>query len=130
MVSAAELLIQLEDLGIAIQADDSLLRLKPKSKITPELIEGLCQHKADLLELLAWPRECLECERRFGQPHARLFPLIDRMVMTPSGRGRLIQVFADRVVVVLKTGGQAEYLLPQEIAPPGNAPVSLESRVH
>ncbi len=38
-------------------------------------------------------------EARFGQPHARLFPLIGHEVQTPLGRGKLLQVFSNRVTV-------------------------------
>ena len=38
---------------------------------------------------------------RFGQPHADLFPLLGRKVRTPQGPGTLLQVFADRVTVIL-----------------------------
>ena len=40
-----------------------------------------------------------DCERRFGQPHARLFPYLGRRVQTPAGKGTLLQVFAHRVTV-------------------------------
>ena len=43
----------------------------------------------------AWPPASLDAERRFGQPHAKLFPFIGRKVRTPNGAGVLIQVFAD-----------------------------------
>ena len=40
-----------------------------------------------------------DCERRFGQPHARLFPCLGLQVMTPAGPGKLLQVFAARCTV-------------------------------
>jgi hypothetical protein len=46
-------------------------------------------------------RKTAEAEGRFGQPHAKLFPFIGRKVRTPEGPGTLLQVFADRVSVVL-----------------------------
>lgn len=49
----------------------------------------------------AWPPASLDAERRFGQPHAKLFPFIGRKVRTPAGPGTLLQVFAERVTVVL-----------------------------
>ena len=41
-----------------------------------------------------WER-IAESEARFGSPHARLFPLIGRLVWTPDGAGVLLTVFAD-----------------------------------
>jgi hypothetical protein len=38
-------------------------------------------------------------KRRFGQPHARLFPLIGQRVWTPQGVGKLLAVFAARCEV-------------------------------
>jgi hypothetical protein len=49
----------------------------------------------------SWPPESLDAERRFAQPHAKLFPFLGRKVRTPDGPGTLLQVFADRVTVVL-----------------------------
>src|SRR5215472_12847578 len=46
-----------------------------------------------------WPTACFDMEKRFAQPHARLFPFIGRKVRTPGGTGTLLQVFAKRVMV-------------------------------
>jgi hypothetical protein len=48
-----------------------------------------------------WPPESLDAERRFGLPHAKLFPYLGRKVRTPDGPGTLLQAFADQVTVVL-----------------------------
>jgi hypothetical protein len=67
-----------------------------------------CADDSSKLERLAvpterrvWPLASLGAERRFGQPHARLFPFIGRKVWTPVGPGTLLQVFAERVTVLL-----------------------------
>jgi hypothetical protein len=63
-------------------------------------------------------RTCAEVERRFGQPHARLFPFIGRKVRTPTGSGTLLQVFADRVTVLLDSElSRCAVFTPLEIAP-------------
>jgi hypothetical protein len=49
----------------------------------------------------AWPPERPGPERKFGAPHARLFPFIGRKVRTPQGAGVLLQVFRGRCGVVL-----------------------------
>lgn len=66
-----------------------------------------------------WPAECIEAEQRFGVPHARLFPLIGHEVITPSGRGVLIQVFPRQVTV--KVGDTIVYVLPEQVMPIGTA---------
>ncbi len=62
-----------------------------------------------------WPPECLASEERFGQPHARLFPLIGREVSTPDGRGTLVQVFAARSAVVI--AGRVIFVFTAEVCP-------------
>jgi hypothetical protein len=42
-----------------------------------------------------------DTQQPFGQPHAKLFPYIGRKVQTPGGPGTLLQVFAERVTVLL-----------------------------
>jgi len=66
----------------------------------------------------AWPPESLDAEQRFGQPHARLFPFIGRKVRTPAGPGTLLQVFSDRVTVLLDSElGRCSFFSPGEIEP-------------
>ena len=36
-------------------------------------------------KLLTLREESLDAQRRFGQPHARLFPFLGRKVLTPAG---------------------------------------------
>ena len=51
-MSAAELLLDLGRLGIRLEADGQRLRFHPRSALTPDLLERLKAHKADLLALL------------------------------------------------------------------------------
>ena len=65
-----------------------------------------------------WPKESLEAERRFGQPHAKLFLFIGRKVRTPNGAGTLLQVFAERVTVLLDSElRRCSFFRPAEIKP-------------
>ncbi len=48
-----------------------------------------------------WPPESLDCERRFGHPSARLYPLLGHRVETPQGPGELRQVLNETAAVVL-----------------------------
>jgi hypothetical protein len=73
------------------------------------LLDELRKHRTAVKELLrerltgdnGWPPESRDAEWRFGQPHAKLFPFLGRKVRTPSGPGTLLQVFAERVRVLL-----------------------------
>lgn len=66
----------------------------------------------------SWPAVSLDAERRFGQPHAKLFPFIGRKVRTPSGPGTLLQVFAERVTVLLDSElSRCSFFCPIEIEP-------------
>lgn len=65
-----------------------------------------------------WPSKSLDAERRFGQPHARLFPFLGRKVRTPSGAGTLLQVFAERVTVLLDSElSRCAVFNPKDIEP-------------
>lgn len=57
-------------------------------------------------------------EQKFGQSHARLFPFLGRKVRTPNGPGTLLQVFADRVTVLLDSElSKCSFFRPGEIEP-------------
>ncbi len=122
-MNAPELISQLEARGASMQVLGDRLRIRPKSALTTELISELRERKAEILQFLSssgWPAECLESEQRFRQPHARLFPLLDKSVETPLGAGRLVQVFADRAAVVLHHDQESlTFLLPEEVHPIG-----------
>jgi TubC N-terminal docking domain len=122
-MDAVELIHQLEARGAEMRILGDRLRVQPRSAVPEDLIEEIRKHKPEIMELLrsgGWPTECLESERRFGQPHARLFPLLGRRVATPKGRGRLLQVFASRAAVRLEHAPDIlTFLLPEEVRPPG-----------
>jgi hypothetical protein len=65
-----------------------------------------------------WPTVCLESERKFGTYEARLYPLLHRMVWTPFGPGRLVQVFAGRTAVILEDDIQRLHFLDPEAVQP------------
>lgn len=123
-MDALELVTTLKARGATLLPRGDRLRIQPGSIVTPELAEQVREHKAEILALLehdTWPAECREAERRFGQRHARLFPLLERTVETPQGPGRLVQVFADRAAVELSVQpGRVHHFLPDEIRPSGS----------
>ena len=135
-----ELLETLRQAGAEIFAVGDRLRVRaPRGVVTDEIRRCLAEHKPQLLAELSatpgWPPECLDAERRFGVPHARLFPLIGRRVSTPAGDGTLVQVFAERAAVRLDAQPhQLAFFLPAEVRPPGTAAAAafptLATRIH
>jgi hypothetical protein len=82
-------------------------------------VEALRRHRAEAVRLLqtsAWPPECLAAERKFRIPAAKLYPLLNHLVLTPAGAGILRQVFADRVEVRLKGESRTREFHPEQIA--------------
>ncbi len=122
-MTAETLIAALEQEGVRVRVEGEKLTLEAPADKVPaqETIAGLRQNKAAILKYLrerGQPREIqfaslsdpmprqtdkleslasqsLDAERRFGQPHAKLFPFIGCKVRTPAGPGTLIQVYAD-----------------------------------
>ena len=63
-----------------------------------------------------WSPEFLAAERKFRIPAAKLYPLLDHVVLTPAGAGILLQVFDDRVSVHLKGEPRMREFRPGQIA--------------
>ncbi len=120
-MNVSEILIQVETLGITLVADEPWLRVRPKSLLTPDLLEKLRTHKAEILCLLplrGWPQESLDAVTRFGHPHARLYPFVGRAVASTAGVGRLVYVGEHRAAILLaKEPRKLIYLLPGEVQP-------------
>ena len=132
-MTAEELLSEAEAQGLTLVADGARLRIRPGSRLTPELLSRLRARKAELIELLTWPEECLEAEREHAQHWARLLPLVDEEVSTPMGKGRLVEVLPERAVVILdRRPVRLAVMLPAEVGPP-ESPVNektIRSTVH
>jgi len=146
-MTAETLVAALEQEGVRLRVEGEKLKLEaPANKIpAQETIAGLRENKAAILEYLRarvptpesqfvslsdpmacktdklehWPSESLDIERRFGQPHAKLFPFIGHKVRTPRGHGTPLQVFAERATVLLDSerDGSCTRFLPTEISP-------------
>jgi len=135
-MTANELLARVEALGVVVMLDERDLVLRPRSRLTPELVEQLRAHKAELLDLIElqnWPEESREAVRRFGCSCARLYPFLGREILTAEGSGRLLQVFPERAMVVLDADpNRAHFFLPSELRPPvrPGALSFTEPRVH
>ncbi|HSL82534.1 MAG TPA: hypothetical protein VLF66_07130 [Thermoanaerobaculia bacterium] len=132
----SEILSELQARQVELVVVGDRLRFRPVTAVPEPLLEALRAHKAevmDLVELQSWPEISRDAVLRFGKPCARLYPFLGREVETPRGRGRLLKVFAERVMVVLDTApSQASFFLPSEVRPPGVAvaSTSTEPEVH
>lgn len=119
-MTAEELLEQIKKLGVLVTLDCEDLVLRPKSRLTPDLVDQLRAHKAellDLVELQGWPEASRKAVHEFRVPEARLFPFIGQLVRTPEGQSRLVAVLADRAAVATIAG--LSVFLPSEVRPPG-----------
>lgn len=78
-----------------------------------------------------WPPQSLDCQRRFGELPARLYPFLGRKVRTPRGWGRLKQVRTGMAFVALDGSPgkvaeiDAEDVLPGETLPDAQGDFSL-----
>lgn len=132
-MNAMQILTELKSRGILLEPRGDRLRVDaPRGSLSDELRQALVEHKGEILAWLRgddgvlWPQESRDCVRRFGHPHARLYPFLGRTVETSQGSGRLVQVFSDRAAVVLDGDpSHLTFLLPAEIRPPG-APAPRE----
>lgn len=112
MSDVLDIMSRLERAGgsLSIDGDRIEYAIPRGNREAQELLRELRKQRERVAEILLLresesgrdlPRESSAGVRRFGQPHARLFPLIGRKVRTPGGQGTLLQVFADRVTVLL-----------------------------
>lgn len=69
--SAAELLAELDTLGIQIKADGERLRFRPREKVTADLASRMKAHKAELMALVV---KRAEVDRLVAQQFAALVP--------------------------------------------------------
>jgi len=96
-----QLISRLEQAGGTLALKGDRIRYAvPKGN--PEVLGLLAELRAhrEAVMVLLLNRAAVESERRFAQPHARLFPFIGRRVWTPSGAGLLLAVHADQCEVL------------------------------
>jgi hypothetical protein len=102
---------------------EKLSLASPRSSEDPVLTEQEKQSTIFRKEALNSPkahvaRESQTVEQRLGQAHAELFIFIGRKVRTPRGSGTLIQVFAERVTVLLDSEREkCSFFHPAQIEP-------------
>ena len=63
-----------------------------------------------------WSPVSLAAERKFRIPAAKLYPLLDHVVLTPAGAGILLKVFDERVQVHLNGKRRTREFRPEQIA--------------
>lgn len=68
---AADLLAELDALGIQLEADGEHLRFRPREKVTADLAGRMKAHKAELLAVVA---KRAELDRRIAEQLAQLVP--------------------------------------------------------
>jgi TubC N-terminal docking domain len=127
MSAAHSILTEITRRGIAVRVDGETLRFKPRLALDDDLVERIKEHKAEIIravvtegsdQIFHSSTESLAAERRFGQSHAKLFPFLGRKVRTPKGSGTLIQVFAERVTVLLDSErDKCSFFNPTQIEP-------------
>ncbi len=147
-MTTVELMAALELRRVTLSIKGSHLRVDaPKSALTPMLRTELTQQKVQIMKILGsrtegqptsasenadaaaqhrtektlWPEACVDSLNRFGQPHAVLFPLIGKIVETPSGRGKLFNILSakDGVVagVILEGEDRVTRIPPADLKP-------------
>ena len=116
----------LRALGYTLYVHDGSIRYKCDHASPPaearDLLLELKRHKAEVLSYLnlSWPAESAECEEKFGQGSARLYPFLDKTVVTPLGLAKLWQVGYERVgVVFFREPSKVRFMSWYDIRPDG-----------
>ena len=141
-MTVAQAVHAIESVGgqVKLQGDRIRYRIPhPAPEPVAEAVEILRQHKPEALALLGWqsgsateprwPAECLASEYKFRIPAARFYPLLNHLVLTPKGAGTLLQVFDDRVQVLLRGERRARAFCPEQIAIPADARGARKGRI-
>jgi hypothetical protein len=95
LLTAGNLLVTLHALGVEAMPQNDQLVLRPKSKLTPEVIDALKAHKADVLTLLTEPR------RRWRIQAEALV----RDVALPEQCDDFLEMFDEREAIAAIDGG-------------------------
>lgn len=61
-MTAAEVITEVRRRGVVVKVSDGNLHLRPAKALTPELVEELREHKADILQVLEQAEHPLSCE--------------------------------------------------------------------
>lgn len=108
----------LRGMGYSLYVQDGAIHYKCANTCPPAEAAGLLaeikSRKAEVLAYLvvSWPAESRESEVKFGQGPARLYPFVNKTVITPLGPGKLWQVGNERVGVVLPQNPDRVMFMP------------------
>lgn len=126
-MTTVEAIDELRRINAIRLADNARIQVRLPRPIPSALepaVVAIRQHRAEAVRLLqasAWSPECLAAECKFRIPAAKLYPLLNHLVLTPAGAGILVQVFDDRVQVHLKGEPRTREFRPEQIAIPADA---------
>ena len=128
-MTVAQAVHAIESVGGRVRLKGDRIRCRipdPTPEPVAEAVEVLRMHKPEALALLGrqsgptpepqWSPECLAAERKFRIPSAKLYPLLNHLVLTPEGAGILLQVFHDRVQVHFNGEPRTREFRPEQIA--------------
>ena len=104
----------------------------PTPEPVAEALDVLRRHKPEALALLGrqqWSPECLAAERKFRIPSAKLYPLLNHLVLTPEGAGILLQVFGDCAQVHFKGEPRTREFRIEQIAVAADAQRTQEEKL-
>jgi len=87
-MTATALLHDLQALGVTLQADGDRLRFHPRDAVTPEMLEQLREHKAELLEML---RQSDAQHQALGDPRAVWLAAVEELDGAPLFPGGLLE---------------------------------------
>ncbi len=140
MPSVALAIDELEKCGARLTLEQGNIRVvyRTPAAMAPTISQAIAvlkQHKHEAIDFLLrrrqglrkniWPSASLEAKRKFGCPSARLYPFVGKKVRTPKGIGQLVQVFSERVAVILdservkpETERRMTFFTPGDVCPP------------
>jgi len=126
------LMDSIEAKGIHVRLDGDRIKLSPKSELTPELIDEVRDHKPELLHFLRseWPRQCLNAQKRWGNPHSILYPLIGKRISTSTGRGQLLQVLNQVAAVHVEGHEKVSFVDWREVRPSPETPPEMSTKAY
>lgn len=105
-MAALALMAEAHAKGVTLRLEDGKVRAIGPEDVVDGLLPRLRAEREELLAVLAGGM--------IKDRHARLCRLLDEVVETKFGRGRLWQVFAHRVAVVIQPG-HLTFMQPEDV---------------
>ena len=120
MTEVVQIVSRLEEIGGTLVLDGDRIHYKiPSGDTEVQRLLAQLRRQRERVRTLLLQREA----DRFTRPHTKLFPFLGRKVRTPGGPGTLLQVFAERVTVLLDSElSRCSFFWPTEIEPVSSEP--------